>query len=363
MVEQSSYNVLDDPQRLQEVDSRNMLRLIDELPEQCETALGIGSSLGVAPLQQPPNAIVIIGAGECVVAADMLQAYLLPRCHVPIVVLHQPILPACVGPDSIVVILDYSLKNPLTRSTARLALAKGARLLLGVSQRIDDLEEGGNTIYLKVPAGQPERTALGYRFVPTAMALHRYGLVPDVPAEVSRVILHMKSLRELYRFSTPTHMNPAKQLAQQIAGTVPVIYGPPDFGEPLADRWRNQICFNAKTLACSGRLPDPAFVEIGDSEVSGQSDDGLVAVILSSGDDPVALHFTNSIKGLTGGRESLTVDLKGANLLEKLWQGVYLGDYVSCYLALLRGTDPWYTGRADLAQERLSQWRPDQPQI
>ncbi len=356
MANDAHFDVLDDFQRLQEVDTRNMLRLVDELPEQCETALGIGSSLKLITLEELPNAVVVEGMGECAVAADMIRAYLATQTQVPVIAIHQPSLPGCVKAGTVVVILDYTLKNPCTRSIIREAIERGAKVILGASARVPELEDHNDLTYLKIPPGQPERSAMGYLFVPTLVALHKLGLVADVPTDISRAILHMKNLRETYRFSTPTFQNPAKQIARQIAYKTTVIYGPSDFGEPVANRWRNQICGNAKAPACAGRLPDAAFVEVAGCHGL----DSFAIVIMRDPTDSLSMQLVAASQDIIDHQAAIVVDLKGANPLERMWHGVYLGDYVSCYLALIYGVNPWFTEHADLFQKRMDQWGADE---
>ncbi len=357
MTSEAPYDVLEDLQRLQEVDTRNMLRLVDELPEQCETALGIGTSLKLISTDGPPNAVVVEGMGECAVAADMVSAYLAPRTPVPIIAIHEPSLPACVKAGTVVVVLDYTLKNPCTRPLIKDALERGARVILGASARVPELEDHNDLTYLKIPPGQPERSAIGYLFVPAVMALHKLGLVEEVPTDVSRAILHMKNLREAYRFSTPMFQNPAKQIARQIAHKTVAVYGPGEFGEAVANRWRNQICSNAKAAACAGRFPDAGFAEVAGKDGPARTRLEISAVILRDATDPVNTQLVAASRDCFDHGASVIVDLKGASILERMWQGVYLGDYVSCYLALIYGVDPGVTEHADLLQERMDLWQ------
>lgn len=70
--------VLDDLQLTQTLDKRNMLRLIRELPEQCETALGIGRSFRMEALETRPNVIYISGVGASGCLASTSQADIEP---------------------------------------------------------------------------------------------------------------------------------------------------------------------------------------------------------------------------------------------------------------------------------------------
>ena len=67
---------LDDVARMQEIDKRNMLRLINELPEQFETALGVARSFTIEPPETTPTGVFITGVGDSGLAADMAATVL-----------------------------------------------------------------------------------------------------------------------------------------------------------------------------------------------------------------------------------------------------------------------------------------------
>src|SRR5450759_4129438 len=98
---------LDDVARMQAVDKRNMLRLINELPEQCETALGIARSFAVEPPENMPSGVFITGGGEAGLAADRAAAVLAGEAEVPIISDHGGRLPKHVGENSLVIVVDY----------------------------------------------------------------------------------------------------------------------------------------------------------------------------------------------------------------------------------------------------------------
>ena len=80
--------VLDDLARVQSIDTKNMLRLINDLPEQCETALGIGRSFAAGEPAEPPGVVFISGAGDSGTAADMAGAAVGDYASVPVVADH-----------------------------------------------------------------------------------------------------------------------------------------------------------------------------------------------------------------------------------------------------------------------------------
>ncbi|MCE5198156.1 hypothetical protein LLG39_04195, partial [bacterium] len=129
MTTEQPIPVLDDVARLQTVDKRNMLRLVNELPEQCETALGIGRSFSIEPLESVPNVVFITGVGSSGVAADMAVAAVSGEISIPVVADHGGKLPAYVGEQSLVIIVDYAGKSEASLRSYKDARQRGANVI------------------------------------------------------------------------------------------------------------------------------------------------------------------------------------------------------------------------------------------
>lgn len=139
----------------------------------------------------------------------------------------------------------------------------------------------------------------------------------------------------------PTEKNYAKQLALEIAGTTPVIYGGPEMS-PAAYKWK--IGFNeaAKNVAWFGEIP-----EFSHNEFAGWTSHPIdkpysIIDLRSSYEHPqVAKRFELTERLLSGKRpHPHSVDAKGTSKLEHMLYHALLGDFVSIYVALLNGQDP-----------------------
>ncbi len=97
---------LDDLEVLQ-VDRSGMLDLLLELPAQLQAGerLGQGSAL---PPATDVRAIVVTGLGGSSISGDLLRSCLHAECPVPIVVNRHYVLPAFVGPETLVYAMSYS---------------------------------------------------------------------------------------------------------------------------------------------------------------------------------------------------------------------------------------------------------------
>lgn len=335
--------ILDDLTRVGIIDRRQMLRLIRELPEQMETAQGIGQSFVCEPLPEAPNVIVVSGVGENAVAADMAAAIIEEETAVPVISRHGGKLPRSVDERSLVFIVDYSGKNEFAvaqykdarqRGAAVICLASGGPLMAAVAA--DGLKA------IKVPPGQPARTAIGYMLIPLFVVAEKCGVVSGLVEKLSHGIRLLKNSREALRIDNPTTRNVAKQIADQLQDKIAVIYGAPDYRNAVGERWKNQLNLNSKAPAFSGIVPDAALsVPALWSPQEEPKFENVAVIMLRDTDDrssigKIMTAMAESMKDVT----IIDVDLKGATSVEKLLYGLYLGDYVSCYLAFLRDIDP-----------------------
>lgn len=325
------------------LDKRNMLRLIDELPEQCETALGIGRNVTLEPRESQPNVVFVAGTGDSGIAADMAVATVSEDIEVPVVSNHGGRLPAYVGEDALVLIVDYSGQCQTTLRTYREARVRNSSVIcITAGGKLNEAASREGAPIVRIPPGQPPRTAVGYLYAPIITMIEQLGLVSGATEKLSYAIRLLKSVRESFRFTNPTERNPAKQAAISLAHKLPLIYGSGDYREAVAMRWRSQIGANSKWPAFGGLFPD-----FTDSEISAWEQD-------QNEYPPVHFVFlTDALDKITEVRPVVTaagallenfgvseIEMKGSTVCEKLLYGVYLGDYVSYYLAVLNDVNP-----------------------
>ena len=348
---------LDDVARMQSVDRRNMLRLINELPEQCETALGIARSFVIEPPEARPNGVFITGVGDSGLAADMAAAVLADAAEVPIVSDHGGRLPKHVGENSLVIVVDYSGNSESELRNLREAKHKGANVICVTGGRkLLELASSEGIGTIRIPPGQPQRSAIGYLFVPLVVAVEQLGLASGQIEKLSHAIKLMKNAREALRFENPTARNVAKQTAERLFGKLVVIYGVPGYRAAVASRWKSQIDANSKGLAFTGAFPDLALSDISGWEFAKNRSGEFGIVLLSDASDKGEMaRLMTASEEVLGEFGVVRLDLRGATTMERLLYGVYLGDYVSYYLALLYGVNPMVSENVSQVQSKVSE--------
>ncbi|MCL5104678.1 MAG: SIS domain-containing protein [Armatimonadetes bacterium] len=348
--------VLDDVARVQAVDKRNVLRLINELPEQCETALGIGRSFVADPLPEPPNVIYISGTGEAGIAADMAVQAVDEFLEVPILSDHGGRLPKSVGEASLVIVLDYPGNSAPTLRLYKEARLRGARVICITSGgKLREAASKDGTRIVRIPPGQPSRSAIGYLFIPAVMLFEQFGLASGLGEKLSYGIRLMKNVREAIRFENATARNIAKQIAHASFGKTTIIYGAPDYRSTIAARWKSQVNANAKSLAFASSFPDAAESDISGWELASKKKEVFTLVFLKdSADRSEIAAMMSASQEVLREFDIIEAEMKGASTMEKLLYGVYLADYVSYYMALLAEVNPAITDYVSQVQSRLA---------
>ncbi len=319
-----------------------MLRLIRELPEQCETALGIGRNFKAEPLETKPNVVYLTGVGDSAIAADMVVSTVGEDMEVPVISDSGTRLPVFVGEDSLVFVLDYSGKSQSALRNYREARARNAKVICVTSGgRLHEVCTKDGCPIARIPPGQPARTAIGYLYAPVVAIIELLGLASGAIEKLSFAIRLLKNVRESFRFANPTARNLAKQTALALADKIPVIYGAPGYREAVMQRWKSQMGASSKLPACGGLFPNAADGEIAAWE-SDRQYPPVGFVFLTD-----ALDKTTELRATMGAAQDLLqrfgateIEMRGGTTYERLLYGVYLGDYVSYYLAMLNGVDP-----------------------
>jgi glucose/mannose-6-phosphate isomerase len=347
--------VLDDIERVNTVDKRNMLRLINDLPEQFETSLGIARSFALKPAIESPDVVLIIGVGDSAVAGDMASAIVASEIGVPFVSIRDGTLPAYVGAKSLVIVVDYVGRNVVTLSNYKSALARGACVVCVTSggKLLEAATQDGISI-VKIPPGQPSRTAIGYQLAPLLFILEQCGLVSGTSEGMSRAVKLMKSAREALRFENPTKRNLAKKAATELASRPIAVCATEGYRGVLADRWKSQIAANSKMPAMALRFPDAAEADVCGWETEKCGSFGFV-LLTDSDDRSVSAEQMLAFADIVCDCKRVVVELQGGSVIEKMLYGVYFGDYFSYYLALLRGVNPSANQIPDEIEARVSE--------
>lgn len=329
--------VLDDLARLRAADPADMLGFLQRLPEVATAAFERGRQMRLPRLR--PRQVVIAGMGGSAISGDLARNLFHDRCPVPIQVVRHFGLPAHVGPDDLAIFLSYSGHTAETLGCLNDALERQVPCVIVTSGgRCGELARSYGLPVVSLEPGWMPRAALGELYFSLLGLLSQ---LPGCELEIAPTIARLRAERERYLPEVPTESNPAKQLALQLEGKTPVIFGVQPHTEAVAMRWKAQFNENSKVTALVGVFPELTHNEIVNLAHAPHLRHHLV--ILRDEADPALLQrqlgFARDLMAATMGGVS-EIAPTGDDLLARQLSTLYLGDYLSVYLALLAGVDP-----------------------
>jgi glucose/mannose-6-phosphate isomerase len=154
----------------------------------------------------------------------------------------------------------------------------------------------------------------------------------------------------------PTERNPAKTIALSLYGNLAAIYGGSGLLDSVAARWRCQIEENAKNLALHHVLPEMNHNEILGWEHPEQSLHRVAVVFLrDKADHPQVRRRFDLTRQIVAKKAGAVHEVwsEGESPLARAFSTIYLGDFVSLYLAFLNGVDPTQIDAIELLKREL----------
>ena len=337
---------LDDLDAIRALDPSNMYNAIFDLPEQMAKALKMAGGWNV-PVELFPDIknVVVVGMGGSAIGGDIARSFLASEMMVPFHICRNYTLPEFVDDETLVIASSYSGNTEETLAAVDDALQRSAMIAaLTTGGLLEEVAELNDIPRIKLPGGLQPRAALGFSFVPLMVFLEKVGLVKNVSERINAAINHLKSTRDRMTEDTPAMTNPAKQLAQLIYGKIPIIYAGPTYNDVVASRWKAQICENSKTLAFCNLYPEFNHNEIvGWSHTTEEQKEQFIVINLRSEDDHEKVAVRQDVvKHLIEDQDVMVLDLyaSGDTPLERMFNLIQMGDFVSYYLAIMGDIDP-----------------------
>ncbi len=338
---------LDQLAQIQKIDQQNMLGLIAGFSKQISHACEIGEKVVLdTTFGRGISNIVFSGLGGSAIGADVIKSFLQYQSKVPILVNRHYQLPEFVGKETLLVISSYSGDTEETLSSLRDALKRGARILaISSGGKLRELAREHGFPFIEIPKSFPPRAALGYSVIPLLLVLSKLGLAGDFHrneiSEVEGLLEHLCTSQ--FGVEVPTRENQAKQFASYCYNRYPIIYSGTDFFDVVALRWRGQIEENAKALASHHTLPEMNHNELVGWKYPVQFLKNTIVFILRDESDHQRVQMRMDLtRGIIKPLASDVIDIhsQGKSLIARIFSLIYLGDWISFYLAILNGINP-----------------------
>ncbi len=349
---------LDDMAYLQQVDPEGMGVRVSELPSQCKEAKVLAEECSLPTEYSLVDAVVILGMGGSAIGGDLVRTLVERECSVPIIVNRHYDLPAFVNEHVMVIASSYSGNTEETLCAFSEALKRGAwPLAITTGGKLAEICTSQKLPLIAFDYKSQPRAALGYSLVPLLVVLAKLNLIGDKAADLDEGIAVMERLQAEIGVQVPEADNAAKQLARRLEGQLPVVYGAEHLAA-VARRWKCQFNENSKGWGFWEVLS-----ELNHNAVVGYEFPAALArevrVLMLSSDlyrprQRVRVEVTGEILAEKGVVHETIVVQGDSPLSQALW-AIHFGDYVSYYLAALRGVDPTPVKTIAYLKERLAQ--------
>jgi glucose/mannose-6-phosphate isomerase len=346
-----------DSETIAAVDRSDLLADIVGLPEQLRDALWKVQSAQLQPWESP-GGLIVAGMGGSGVGGVLARAILGDHASRPILSSRTYGLPGWTTPDTTVLCASYSGDTEETLACYEAAGALGAvRVAVTSGGRLAELARADGVPVIPVAGGFQPRAAVAYLTVAALEVAGLCGAGPRVGSEIDVAADHLEQLVVEWGADGAEDAEP-KVLARALCDSVAVIAGS-GITQPIAYRWKTQLNENAKIPAFTHELP-----ELDHNEIVGWQDAAALgrfaAVFLDDSDTPLRVKQRIELtRDLIADKAAGTyvVQSRGHTAVERIFSLVLLGDLVSLYVAVLRGTDPTPVPAIDELKRRLAEDR------
>jgi len=385
---------LDDLEIVEAGDPGGMLRQVASSAAQVRTALRACAEADLSALgpDTRPRAIVVAGsggAGGSAFACDALAAICGPGAPVQVTGVSGYQLPGWIGAADLVITVSRSGHTAEAIILAAEAARRGCELVAvsAPGSPLQELVARARGTFIPVTAVGPARVMPWALTVPLLVAAVRLGVARIDDTAYEAAATAMEDVSHQCRPSSESFVNPAKSLALDLVGRLPVIWAGSPVATAVARRFASQLAANAKYPALVGLLPEaghdqvatfdgpyaptpepafPAAEDFGgpglggpafgdadfgfsddDADLDGESADDeslrLVLIADPAGEHPVVERTRAAAASLAALRgidvSDITMD-SSSDPLRRLAATVQLLDYASVYLGIASGIDP-----------------------
>jgi len=346
-------------ENLKKIDKSDMLGFLLDFPLQVRAAQDYAQKIKLSLPKAGFKNIIFAGLGGSAIGSDLVKSYLYFENKVPMSVCREYDLPADAGNDSLIFVSSYSGNTEETISTYKQAKERGAAIVaISSGGLVRDYALVDKVPFIEIPKNIPPRCALGYMSIIPLCVLGKLGLAKDMGPELVEAIKNLEELRnECLSPNIGQKDNIAKAAALQLFNKFAVIYSAAVHFDVCVTRMRGQLAENSKSLASSHLFPEMNHDEIvGWEHPAKLFKDFLVVMLRDSRMHPRVKKRMDITKEMIRkeGVELVEIWSRGEGLLSRILSLIYIGDFISYYLAILYGVDPTPVDRITYLKDRLA---------
>lgn len=337
--------------QISKIDSGNMYDIIRNFPKQVQDAIKLGKEAPGFKNKIQSDKYLVLGMGGSAIGGSLIKSYLSALKgaeHIAIDVNRSYNLPGDIDSSYNVIASSYSgnTEETTTAFDKACAITKNA-IAITTGGELKAMSDEMKVPLIEIPFGMQPRCALGMSFFPMITLMAKTGSMKDsaikeTEAAFEELVPILKEKAKQYADSESPD-NPAIALAKILMNKIPVFYSSSEIFDSVNLRWRGQIQENAKIPAFGNFLP-----EMNHNEINGWTADKNITtnfqlILIRDREDHnrVKARF-DAIEALLKTKlgEIITLSGEGNHLLTRMFSLIYLADWTSFYLAMLKGVDP-----------------------
>jgi len=332
--------VLDNKDFISSIDKSSMYRELDNFPKTISEKV----TLNLPDNYSRVKNILVGGMGGSGICGDIIQSTLFELIDLPIEVIKDYSLPKHINSESLVIVISYSGNTEETLSLFDEAQKRESKIIaISNGGELQEKAKKFNSPYIRVKESLMPRTALGHLLNPLLNIVLK--LFPNTLAyqDILEAEKILSNLQIIYALGSPLSENRAKEIAEKIKNKSIMIFGSESITRPAALRLKTQFNENSKLSVYFNCFP-----ELGHNEIIGITDDPLskkdtvIITLRSPLENPQLKKCIDVALEIMKPRVNEVIELwgQGKSKLSQLLSMIFLGDWISYYLALLREVDP-----------------------
>ncbi|MFA6977753.1 MAG: bifunctional phosphoglucose/phosphomannose isomerase [Ignavibacteriaceae bacterium] len=334
-------------------DPENQFEVLKNTYQQIEYAKNNSYELSKIDTSKIKN-IVVSGLGGSAISGDLMLNFLHNEISLPFQVNRNYSLPNYADSSTLLLASSYSGNTEETISVLNEGLTRKCQIIcLTTGGAIKDIADREKLPVVQMKKGFQPRYSLGLSFFSLLKVLQTLQLVTTKQDIIDKVISLWKKRGE----ELSVEDNLSYQLAEKLNGFVPVIYSTSDLTSAVGNRFKCQLNENSKVHAFNNSFPELNHNEIIGWETYDERVAKLKAVFIEEEITHPQIKKRFNITGellQKAGVEIISLSSSETTFQERLLDLIYLTDWISYYLAILRGKDPSEIDYIHLLKKRLA---------
>ncbi|MEM1574360.1 MAG: bifunctional phosphoglucose/phosphomannose isomerase [Nitrososphaerota archaeon] len=335
--------ILDDKDRIKKIDENNYLFSLENFPNMIRNTISLFKEYSFPEEYHNFNKIIFAGMGGSAIGGEIIRDILLDKLSIPIIIHKDYWLPNFVNKNDLVFIISYSGDTEETLSSFINAYNKKSKIIIITSDGLLlKLAQKLKIPFLKIPEGFQPRAALPYLFSSILLSLNNLGIKYFPINDLLKASYLIDDLKKEINIDSPLNRNIAKKIALDIHDSFPVIYSSIHL-KSVAYRFKTQLNEVAKTFCRIEYFPELLHNELVAWMKKIKPENSSI-ILFRSNFEPYYIsekisYLIEEVKNI-GINNFHEIKARGNNYIEEVLSSIYIGDFISFYLAIINKINP-----------------------